>query len=147
MVKKQKLFADKILFKEFWDWQKNGNLTVNSDKRFEKEVKNYENDTGWFKEREISLYKFLSKRSVKLETRITKNEIEKIVRRHIPFSTIKSWDGNELIIDVDVVQLKREMINQSQIFTFRKVFPNVQSDYTICPVIKEDADRYFLLIQ
>lgn len=135
------MFVNKLLLKEFWVSKKKAEIN------FEKEVEQYEKGNGWFAKNEKSLFRFLSRRSVNLETRITKNEIEKIIKRHLPYADIKRWEGNELIVDVDVVQLKRELIKESQVFTFRKTATFSVSNYTICPVIKEETQKYFLLIQ
>ena len=132
----------KRLLKQFWLMKKKSKNT------FEKGLKEYiEDNEGWFKKNEDALFRFLSRRLVNLEVRITKNEIEKIVKRHIPLSSMNRWDGNELVIDVDVIGLKRELLRESQIFTFRKDVLLEISNYTICPVIKEEATKYFLLIQ
>lgn len=132
---------NKKLLKEFWESKKKAEIN------FEKEVENYVKGKGWFKTNEDALFRFLSRRSVKLEARITKTEIEKIIRKHIPFSTVKRWEGNELIVDVDVIQLRREVIRETQVFTFKKEVTMSQGRYTICPVIKEESQKYFLLVQ
>ena len=132
----------KKLLKEFWLIKKKAKNS------FEEELEKYiTKDEGWFKQKEDELFRFLSRRLINLEVRITKNEIEKIVKRHIPASTMKRWDGNELVMDVDVIGLKRELLRESQIFTFRKEILLQITNYTICPVIKEEATKYFLLIQ
>jgi len=135
MIKKGQL-------KEFW---KTKNETL---KKFNEEYDKYSDEaTGWFKENEEELFVFLKRRAVKLETSISKTEIEKIIKRHVPHVSIKKWDGNNLIVDIDVLKLKRQVVRDSEIFVFRHNQRVRITEYLICPIVKEHENKHFLLIQ
>ena len=135
------MIFNKKLLREFWQLKKKISTGLKN------EIEGYEKGKGWFKRNEDELFKFLARRSVKLETRISKTELEKMVRRHIPFASVKRWEGNELIVDIDIVKLKREVIRESQIFAFRQEIKLSPTDYILCPIVKEEHQKYFLLIQ
>jgi hypothetical protein len=133
-------FAEKLL-KEFWKLKKKTNEGLDN------EIELYKNGKGWFKKNEQSLFKFLSRRTVKLEARISKTEIEKMVKRNLPYTELRRWEGNELIVDIDIMKLKRDVIREAQVYSFKQIITMIPSNYVICPVIKEESQKYFLLIQ
>ena len=80
-----------------------------------------------------------------MEVRLSKIEIEKIAKLHLPHTEVKKWDGKELILEVNVSKLVRTTIKGKKVFTL----PNtvIQANYIICPIIKEGTPRKYLIIQ
>lgn len=76
---------------------------------------------------------------------MNRTEIEKIIKLHLPHVEVKAWDGNDLVVDVDVSKLERETIRGERVFTLTNSAK--QADYIICQVLKESEQRNYLVIQ
>lgn len=113
---------------------------------FEYEYRRFKLYEGWFAVNEIELLLYVKKRGVKVEARLNKTEIEKIVRRHLPSTTVKKWDGMELLVEVDVFKLKRCRVKGVEIYNLDKVKMR-KADYVLCPVLKGVEEKLYLLLQ
>ena len=113
---------------------------------FEYEYRRFKNFEGWFVKNDEGLCRFLKKRGVKVEARLNKTEIEKIVRRHLPSTLVKKWDGMELIVEVDVFKLKRNRVRGIEIYNLDPVKCR-KTDYVLCPVLKDKGQKLYVLLQ
>ena len=102
---------------------------------------------GWFTDNEKELFRYLKKRSTKVEARLTKTEIEKIIRRHLPFTKCLKWDEDDLVVEVDMWRLKRRMINSQEIWSFKNEIRTERGRYIICPILQQEAKDYFVVLQ
>jgi hypothetical protein len=82
-----------------------------------------------------------------MEVRVTKSEIEKLIRKHLAHTTITKWANNELVLDIDVLELNEEKIRGERIWVYKEKAKMVKGKYCICPLIKKDEKNYFLVIQ
>jgi len=82
-----------------------------------------------------------------MEARLSRTEIEKLVKLHLPNTKVKKWDGNELIMDVNIMKLKKIKIRNTMVYTLSEKVKSKTGDYIICPVIKNDFDLKYIVIQ
>lgn len=81
-----------------------------------------------------------------MEARLTKREVEKIVQKHIPSILIKRWENTELIVEVDMQTLKRSTVRGIDILSFTRSSIR-KSDYVLCPIMKADKEKMFIVLQ
>jgi hypothetical protein len=82
-----------------------------------------------------------------MEIIITRREIEKIVRRHIPYMKIKRWEGYELIIEADLSNLRKERLRGVEIYITKEKIVRSKGEYVLCPIIKRKKKQYVLLMK
>jgi len=135
------MIFDQAHLEAFWQ------VKTHREENFMKELIAYINGQGWFKSNESELFRFLSRRSVKVETRLSKPEIERMIRQMLPHATISRWDENDLILDMDPSKLKREVVKDAEIFMPAHKPRTILGDYTICPIVKGETTAHYLIIQ
>ena len=81
-----------------------------------------------------------------MKAKLSKGEIEKIIKTHLPFTKVKRWDGTDLILDVETEKLRQEEIRGTTLWIYRELKIK-QGEYVVCPIIKGNKTRYFIVIQ
>lgn len=82
-----------------------------------------------------------------MEARLSKGEIEKVIKKHLIHSTPIRWEGSDLILEVNSLKLRKEEIDGTTVFMFGKQMVIDCGKYAICPIIKKDDTRFFIVIQ
>ena len=71
-----------------------------------------------------------------------RKDIEKIIRRHLPHLTPISWNGGDLMVDIDYDKLRKETINGQEVWLSKRPAKVRPGKYSICaPIMQPDKSK------
>lgn len=82
-----------------------------------------------------------------MKVRLSKGEIEKIIKKHLIYSSPVKWDRNDLILNIDSTKLRKEEIDGDEVYMFGKKMVMSSGKYAICPILKKEDTEFFIVIQ
>jgi len=74
-------------------------------------------------------------------------EINKMIRKHIPYVMRIGWKGEDAELEIDEFQLKPETVRGQKILRIDGNIKMKKGNYVICPIIRKDKEVHYIVLQ